>query len=214
VIRPLGRDAAAPAAPATPADNDRLGGTAGNELLTSATGALLTVLLIAEAATIVWLGNLRTEHMFVGMALIPPVVLKLASTGYRFVRYYAGTRSYREKGPPLLALRLLAPVLVATTLLVLATGVWLLVIGHRSDLVLQLHKIGFIVWGVCFGVHVLWYLPRAWTSMRAHRTAARAERAPASGLRGALLGASVGGGLALALALLSAIQAWHGRGGG
>jgi hypothetical protein len=200
------------AAPATA--QDRRGGTDGNELLTSATGFLLIVLLIAELATIIWLGDLRTEHMFVGMALIGPVLLKLGSTGYRFVRYYTGARPYREKGPPLLALRLLAPLLVATTLLVLATGVWLLLIGHRSDLVLQLHKIGFIVWGALFGVHFLWYLPRAWASMRANRTAARPERAPASGLRGALLSASIGGGLALALALLPLIEAWHGRGGG
>ena len=54
--------------------------------------------------------------MFVGLLLIPPVVLKLASTGYRFVRYYAGARAYREKGPPPLPLRLLAPVLVASAL--------------------------------------------------------------------------------------------------
>jgi hypothetical protein len=30
-------------------------------------------------------------HMRVSVALIPPVVLKLASTGYRFMRYFAGS---------------------------------------------------------------------------------------------------------------------------
>ena len=59
-----------------------------------------------------WLGGLRAEHMFIGLVLIPPVLLKLGSTGYRFVRYYAGAPAYREKGPPRPLLRLLAPVLV------------------------------------------------------------------------------------------------------
>ena len=188
---------------------DRLGGTEGNEILTSATAVVLVALLIAEGVTIVWLGDLLTEHMFIGIVLIPPVLLKLGSTGYRFARYYTGARRYREKGPPLLPLRLLAPVLVATTLLVFVTGVALLIIGHRSDLVLQLHKVGFIVWGMCFAVHSLSHLPRTWRSLSATWSASRHERAPGSLLRGALVSASIGGGLALALALLSLIESWH-----
>src|SRR4051794_34861962 len=85
----------------------RFGGTEGNEILTSATAAILTILLIAEGITIIRRGGLVSVHMFVGMLLIPPVLLKLASTGYRFARYYMGARIYREKGPPLLVLRLL-----------------------------------------------------------------------------------------------------------
>jgi hypothetical protein len=54
-------------------------GAAGNERLTSATGAVLTALLIAEGVTILWLGGLRTEHMFIGLVLIPPVLLKLSA---------------------------------------------------------------------------------------------------------------------------------------
>src|SRR3954447_8656593 len=113
------------------AQRNRLGGPEGNEILTGAIGAVLTVLLVAEGITIIRIGGLVTVHMFIGLVLIPPVILKLASTGYRFVRYYSGAPTYREKGPPLLALRLLAPVFVATTLGVFATGVWLLVLDHR-----------------------------------------------------------------------------------
>jgi hypothetical protein len=189
-------------------------GTRGNELLTSATGAVLTALLVAEGVTILWLDGLRAEHMFIGLVLIPPVLLKLASTGYRFARYYAGAPRYRAKGPPLLPLRLLAPLLVAATVLVFATGVALLLVGHRSDTLLELHKVGFIGWGACFAVHFLWYLPRAWTTLAAHWTASREERAAGSLLRGALVSASLGGGVALALALLSLIEGWHGRHGG
>ena len=117
----------------------RLGGTAGNKLLTSATALVLAALLAAEGVTILWLGDLRTEHMFIGLVLLGPVALKLASTGYRFVRYYAHTPRYVAEGPPLLPLRVLAPILVAATLAVFASGVALLAIGHRSDLALTLH---------------------------------------------------------------------------
>jgi hypothetical protein len=183
-------------------------GTAGNELLTCATAVALTALLIAEGVTILWLGGLRTEHMFIGLVLIPPVLLKLGSTGYRFVRYYTGAPRYRAKGPPRLPLRVLAPVLATTTVLVFGSGVALLVIGHRSDVVLELHKVAFIVWGACFAVHFLWYLPHVWSVLRASR-----RPVPGSWLRGLLVSASLGGGFALALALLSLIESWHGRHG-
>jgi hypothetical protein len=185
---------------------ERLGGTAGNELLTGTTAGVLTALLLAEGVTIIFMGGLRIEHMFIGLVLIPPVLLKLGSTGYRFVRYYTHSPRYREKGPPVLGLRLLAPVLVATTLLVFGSGVALLLIGHRSGLVLELHKVAFIVWGVCFGAHVLWYLPRAW---RAIRSTWEGSRVPGGGPRTMLLATCVGAGLVLAVVLLPLIESWH-----
>ena len=95
--------------------DEAVAGTEGNAILTSATAIVLTLLLIAEGVTIIRMRGLVGAHMFIGFALIPPVLLKLASTGYRFARYYMRSRAYREKGPPHLALRVLAPVLVATT---------------------------------------------------------------------------------------------------
>jgi hypothetical protein len=188
---------------------ERLGGPEGNEILTSATAVVLTLLLLAEGFTIVRMRGLVGAHMFIGMALIPPVLLKLASTGYRFVRYYTGSRPYRSKGPPLLPLRVIAPVLVATTAAVFVTGVLLLVAGHKSDTLLMLHKVSFIVWGVLFAVHFLAYVPRVLRSLRDDWGARRRESVPGAGARGMLLAAAVGGGAALALALLPAIDAWH-----
>ena len=189
--------------------HDRFGGTEGNEILTSATAVLLTVLLVAEGLTIVHMGGLVNAHMFIGMVLIPPVVLKLASTGYRFVRYYTGSRPYRAKGPPPLPLRLLAPVLVATTLAVFVTGVLLLIAGHKSDTLLLVHKVSFIVWGAVFAVHFLAYVPRVMRSLLADWGAARRKAVPGAGLRGLLLAAALGGGAALGLSLLGAMEAWH-----
>ena len=145
----------------------RLGGVEVNELLTSSAAALLSILLIAEGITILNMRGLRGPHMFIGLMLIPPIALKLASTGYRFARYYTGAPVYVAKGPPQLALRALAPLLVATTVMIFVTGVWLLILGHHSDQVLMLHKVAFIVWSGVFGVHFLAHLPRAGRSLRA-----------------------------------------------
>lgn len=184
----------------------RIGGVEVNELLTSSVAALLTILLLAEGATIINVRGLLTAHMFIGLALIPPVLLKLASTGYRFARYYTSAPAYREKGPPPLLLRVLAPVLVASTAMIFATGVWLLLLGHRSDQVLMLHKVAFFVWSGVFAVHFLAHLPRVGRSLGA---AAR-TRAAGSWLSATLVAVSLGAGVALALALLSHITGWHG----
>jgi hypothetical protein len=186
------------------------GGAEGNEILTSATAVVLTGLLAVEGYTVVNMRGLVGLHMFIGLVLIPPVLLKLASTGYRFVRYYTGSRPYRALGPPVIPLRLMAPVLVASTIAVLLTGVLLLAAGHKSDTLLLLHKASFIVFGVVFAVHFLAYAPRVARSLRTDWGAARREAVSGAGLRGMLVAAALGGGAALALSLLSVINAWHG----
>jgi hypothetical protein len=192
----------------------RFGGVEGNEQLTSAAAALLTILLVAEAGTLLRLDRLLGAHMFIGLMLIPPVLLKLGSTGYRFVRYYTGSPVYRQKGPPAWPLRALAPVLVTATAMIFVTGTWLLLLGHRSDRVLMLHKAAFIVWSAVFGVHLLAYLPRAARSLgAAWAWSPRATRVAGSPLRAVLVVTSLGAGVALAVAMLSVIGHWHsGRG--
>jgi hypothetical protein len=136
------------------------GGTEGNERLTVLAGALLIVLLAALGVTIVFIGRLLWWHLFLGLALIGPVVLKMASTGYRFMRYYTADPVYRHKGPPAVVLRVLGPVLVALTAIVFATGVALLLVGPSNrGLVLLAHKVSFICWLVVVGVHIAGHLP-------------------------------------------------------
>ena len=136
------------------------GGTEGNERLTVVTGALLIVLLAVLGLTIAFIGQLLWWHLFLGMALIGPVALKVASTGYRFIRYYTADPPYRRKGPPPPALRALGPVLVGLTAIVFATGVALLLIGpsSRGTLVL-VHKVSFICWVVVTAIHIAGHLP-------------------------------------------------------
>jgi hypothetical protein len=141
------------------------GGTEGNELLTSQTGALLFVLLAVIGVTILRLGQLLSVHLFVGALLIGPLALKLASTGYRFVRYYTHDASYWAKGAPPTPLRLIAPLVVLSTLAVMASGVVLLFEGPQSRSTwLPIHKVSFIAWGVFMTLHVIGHLaslPRA-----------------------------------------------------
>jgi hypothetical protein len=189
---------------------DRLGGVEGNEILTSTVALALIVLLAVEGVTVVHMGGLVDTHMFVGLTLIPPVAVKLGSTGYRFARYYSRAPSYRAMGPPFLPLRLLAPVLVASTVAIFVSGVLLLAAGHKSDLLLEIHKVSFIVFAVVFVPHFLYYLPRVVRSLRGDWRAARREAVPGAGVRAMLVSMAAGGGAALALALLPTIDMWRG----
>lgn len=144
------------------------GGTTGNERLTGAVGGVLIVLLAVIGVTILRLGQMLWVHLFVGVLLIGPLLLKLASTGYRFARYYAANPRYKRKGPPPLPLRLIAPIVVLSTLVVFASGVALLFIGPSSrGTLLPIHKLSFFAWVAFTAVHVLAHLPTVLGSLRA-----------------------------------------------
>jgi hypothetical protein len=212
------------------------GGTEGNERLTVLTGLLLIVLLAALGITIVRIGQLIWLHLFLGLLLIGPVALKLASTGYRFVRYYTANPRYHAKGPPAPALRIMAPLIVLLTVTVFASGVVLLFIGPGSSarsMVLLIHKASFIAWLALTAFHVLGHLPevirvlrvsaesrRTLTTARAPgppQTAALApagsERLPGGGGRWLSLGTAVVVGLVLAVVLIPDFATWTGATG-
>jgi hypothetical protein len=132
----------------------------GNERLTSSTGLVLLVLLGVETLTTLALRTYLNVHLFLGLLLVPPVTLKLASTAWRFVRYYTRNEAYVLAGPPRLLLRMLAPLLVASTLALFGTGVAMIVVGHRGGELRTLHTYSFVAWGVLIAVHVLAYLTR------------------------------------------------------
>jgi hypothetical protein len=180
------------------------GGTDGNERLTGATGAVLVVLLAVIGVTIVNLHPLLWVHLFIGILLIAPVSLKLASTGYRFARYYTQDAAYRRKGPPAPALRALAPLVVLSTVVVFATGVALLFAGPSSrSALLPVHKVSFIVWLAVTALHVLAHLPSIPAALRGDfsgRDALGPSLPGRSGRQLALAGALV---LGVALAALT-----------
>jgi hypothetical protein len=187
------------------------GGPDGNEQLTAATGVVLLILLAALGITILRIGQLISEHLFIGLLLLGPVGLKMATTGYRFTRYYAHEPEYVRRGPPELWLRLLGPAVVLSTLGVFATGVWLLFVGpEERDPGLLLHKITFFAWLAATGLHVLGHLaqmPRALRAQSLDDTGLGERQAGGAGRVLALAGAIVAG-VVLAIALIPDFSSW------
>src|SRR5262245_48538198 len=138
---------------------DGTGGPAGNARLTAWTGLVLLVLFLAELVTVLDVRNWISWHVAIGVLLVPPALLKTATTGWRIVRYYTGNAPYRKAGPPPLALRVLGPLVVATTLGVLGSGVALILVkpdqarenlgtGPLAFSLLNIHKLTFLLWAI------------------------------------------------------------------
>jgi hypothetical protein len=188
----------------------RTGGVAGNARLTGAVAVALLVLLAAEGVTIPFIGKWLGPHMFIGLLLIPPVALKMSSTGYRFVRYYTHDEPYVRKGPPPTILRLLAPGVVLTTLAVFGTGVALLFAGPPSNTLIFAHKLSFIAWVALMSLHVLGHLlelPRL-ASADWRRSGPREARLAGAGMRWSALALAIAAGVPLGFLALSAGKPW------
>jgi hypothetical protein len=173
----------------------------GNQRLTALTGATLYVLSVAIVVTVLDISGLLAEHYLVGFLLIPPVALKLGSTGYRFLRYYAGSPPYRLAGPPPLLLRfLIAPLLVASTVIVFATGLELWLFGLRyGDAWMTAHTLSAVVMMLAVTAHVVPHLRR---SIEATVQAAPAPLRPALSGRSFVLGSLLLGAALAASSLL------------
>jgi hypothetical protein len=199
-----------PAEPVTRVSRRRRDGVASNARLTASTAAVLIVLLAAEGLTILRVGALLTPHVVLGMILVPPVLLKMGSTLWRFGRYYQGDPEYRRKGPPPAVLRLLGPILILLTGVLFATGIALL-LGPSSlrNEMLQLHRISFIGWFGVMVIHVLGHVvetarvaPRDWM----HRTR---RQVAGAGARQWALAVSLVIGLILAVAVAPQVGSWR-----
>jgi hypothetical protein len=183
------------------------------------TGAILLVLLAAEGVTILFKRQLLTAHFFIGMLLVGPVLLKMGSTGYRFVRYYTGSGPYVRKGPPRLPLRLLGPVVIATSLGVIGSGIALALAGPgpSASFWIFAHKATFAAWFCAMSIHVLWYLPQLPRLLRAGSARSGGTGRAALALAGAgqrwlLLAAALALGLVAALATYGLAGAWGAAG--
>jgi hypothetical protein len=182
----------------------------GNERLTAAVGLLVIVPVLVEIATVL-LGvhTFMSVHVFIGLALIPAVSLKLLSTGWRFARYYTRNSSYVEHGPPQIVMRLLAPLFVAATLVLFGSGVAMgLLHGHALQIARRLHGPSSVVWLVLLGLHVLVYLRRA--LRRAAEDALPAKRRPVRGTPARVFAVALAAacGVALAAATVPAQHRW------
>jgi hypothetical protein len=188
------------------------GGSDGNERLTAATATVLLVLLALEGLTLLAVQQLLLPHIFLGLLLIPPVLLKLASTGWRMTRYYRRAEEYVRRGPPALLLRvIIAPVLVVSTVALFATGIAAAALGH-GGLVLGLHKLSFIVWVSAMSIHVLARVARLPQLVAVDWW--RGDMVGGRRVRQLVLTGTLASGLALAVLTLPLVDHWQDLGTG
>jgi len=191
------------------------GGAEGNSRLTGGVGAALFVILAVETATALQIHQLITLHVFLGLLLVPLVLLKTATTGYRFTRYYAGDPAYSKKGPPPLALRVTGPLVVLSSLVLLGTGLLLIALGRNAGHpYLWLHQATFFVWAALIAVHVLGHLQETVTLTTADwrerpRRGAVEHRVAGARARLSLLVVTLAVGVVLGIASISWVGTWH-----
>ena len=133
----------------------------GNLILTSHAGLLVLGLLVLLYLTGLAFTPLRGVHFALGFALIPLLVVKLGSTGWRAVNYYRGRDPYRAAGPPWLLPRLAAVPLVSCAVVAIVSGVVLWSIGTDHGTWATIHTDAVVVLGIIVLVHLAGYTRRA-----------------------------------------------------
>jgi len=181
----------------------------GNARITGALGAVIFVLLLVEGITIPGVRGHITIHVVVGMVLVAFVAAKIATTTYRFARYYAGQRDYVEKGPPPRVLRLLGPLVTLSTIAVLATGVAAVLDTGDARVVLFAHKAAFVLWFGFMTVHVLGHVLETPALAFADWRRARRRQAPGALARFAALAAALALGVVLGIVSRGWAHTWH-----
>ncbi|HLX33859.1 MAG TPA: hypothetical protein VKR30_01305 [Candidatus Limnocylindrales bacterium] len=185
-------------------------GPLGNARLTGLAGVTLFVLLSIEIASVLALRTFMTVHVFVGVVLAGPLVVKLASTGYRFACYYLRSPAYVRRGPPVLGLRVLAPFLVLATGLLIASGFGLVLTGpDRPGPPIVVHNLTAALWLSMIGIHAVAYLRPA-AGLAAADLTPRAAAVSGRDLRLVGNAIAIGLGVIAAVILLPAAVPWVG----
>ncbi|MDA8025067.1 MAG: hypothetical protein M0T78_00790 [Actinomycetota bacterium] len=189
-----------------------------NMRLTSSIGLVIFVELFVIGITVPAIGQLFTLHAVVGYMLIPPLIFKMFSTGFRFFKYYTKDPKYNAAGPPHTLLRIAAPFLVLATAVLFVSGVVLMIVGPASQSAAnwkQIHQASFILWFGLTALHVVSYIPRAsyqffgdlglksFGPLKFSSLAVRGKNA-----RLTVIALAIGVGLVLAFSLYSTIGPW------
>jgi hypothetical protein len=135
-------------------------GVEGNGRLTAFVAVLLLLTLFLVGLTVPIAQQNTRLHVLLGTIVIPVVFVKSASATWRMIRYYMGAADYRRKGPPFIILRLLGPVLVILTFILLFSGVGLIVWAPHAwyPQLSLIHKASFVLWFLAMVIHVLGHL--------------------------------------------------------
>ena len=150
----------------------------GNARLVALSGLVLLVLLPVPYVSAVSLDLLWRVHFFSSLVLIPLLLVKLAGTGWRAVRYYLRDAGYRADGPPHPMARLSAPILVLSTIVLFVSGVVMMLDGDRFAPWSTVHNGAAIVFTGALGLHLLAHLWDAPAAAAADLRRSRTDSAP------------------------------------
>jgi amino acid transporter len=131
---------------------------AANARLVAMTGLALLVLLPLPYVTALSLELLWRVHYFSALLLIPLLMVKLAGTSWRALRYYMGDKGFREDGPPHPMPRLTAPILVVATAVLFLSGVVMMLGAARFGTWSTIHNGAAIIFTGALGLHLLAHL--------------------------------------------------------
>jgi len=170
----------------------------GNRALTSWAGLLLLPGLAVVAISGLVFGNFWQLHYVAGLSLIPLLLVKLGSTTYRALSYYARRAVYRTAGAPEWVGRLLAPALIASTIIAMATGIWMWSQHSEAQPWAKLHVLSVLAMGACVGLHLLLRTPLSLQAVARDGVATLRHNGPR--IRIALVGTALAIGLVVGLA--------------
>ena len=165
----------------------------GNRALTSWAGLLLLPGLAVVTLSGLAFGNYWQLHYIAGLSLIPLLLVKLGATTYRALSYYARRAVYRAAGAPEWAGRLLAPALIVSTIIAMATGIWMWSQHSEAQPWAKLHVLSVLAMGACVGLHLLLRTPMSLQAVA--RDGVAALRHNGSRIRIALVGIALAIGL-------------------
>jgi hypothetical protein len=133
----------------------------GNLILTSHAGLIILFALVLLYLSGLAFTPLRPVHFALGFALIPILMVKLASTAWRAISYYFRRGAYRAAGAPWLLPRLIAVPLAVAAVLATASGVVLWAQGTDHGTWAAIHTDSVIALGIVVLVHLAVYLRKA-----------------------------------------------------
>jgi hypothetical protein len=181
-------------------------GTESNARLTVDAALVLLVLFAVQIATV--LIGVRAHlalHVVIGLILVPPLAIKVSAVSWRFLQYYRHNEAYVRKGAPPPALRVIGPVLIIATLVLVASGM-VQILAPRAfngprGVIYDVHVVSFVLWIPLVLFHVIRHAPdvRRLASGDVRRVTRAA--APGANFRQLAVLACLAAGLALALTL-------------
>jgi hypothetical protein len=175
----------------------------GNLILTSHAGLIILFALVLLYLSGLAFTPLRPVHFALGFALIPILMVKIASTAWRAIGYYLHRSAYRAAGAPWVLPRILAVPLVVAAMLATASGVVLWAQGTDHGAWATVHTDSVIALGIVVVVHLATYLRKALRASGASLAATAVNR-PERVIIWALLAALVAGAVATGLE-----PTWH-----